>query len=147
MFVKALTTSKKSDRVNVQLKKCQRKRDMVKIRIFDAELKMMKILWENEPISTGELAKKCAEQINWNKSTTYTVIRRLVERGVLNKQRTILTSKLSKNQVRFTESEDHIEKMYGGSLKKFFETYLRHADFKDEEIESLKEILEEKKIC
>lgn len=120
---------------------------MERIRIFDAELKMMDILWKNEPISTGELSKMCAQEINWNKSTTYTVIRRLVERGVLNKQRTILTSKLLKNEVQFIETEEHIEKMYGGSLKRFFDTYLRNADLKDEEIESLRGILQEKQVC
>ena len=120
---------------------------MERIRIFDAELKMMEILWKNEPMSTGELSKMCAEQLNWNKSTTYTVIRRLVDRGVLDKNRTILTSRLSKKMVQFTESEEHIEKMYGGSLKKFFETYLKHADLRDEEIELLRDILEEKQVC
>ncbi|MBP6143473.1 MAG: BlaI/MecI/CopY family transcriptional regulator [Proteocatella sp.] len=120
---------------------------MERIRIFDAELKMMEILWKNEPMSTGELSKMCAEQLNWNKSTTYTVIRRLVDRGVLNKNRTILTSRLSKKMVQFTESEEHIEKMYGGSLKKFFETYLKHADLRDEEIKLLRDILEEKQVC
>lgn len=118
---------------------------MEKIKIFDAELRMMEILWELEPVGTGELSKVCREKLEWNKSTTYTVIRRLVSRGVLSKQRTILTSKLTKEQVQKNESEDHIEKMYKGSLKSFFEIYLKKAEISSDEIEMLKEIIEENK--
>ena len=120
---------------------------MEKIKIFDAELKMMEILWDKEPIGTGELSKICAEKLDWNKSTTYTVIRRLVDRGVLNKQRTILNSKLSKNDVQIIESEEHIEKMYNGSLQMFFETFLKNAQLKSSEIQTLKEIIQEKEVC
>jgi len=119
---------------------------MEKIKIFDAELRMMEVLWEKEPIGTGELSKICNNVLEWNKSTTYTVIRRLVDRGVLNKQRTILTSKLSKDDVRMIESEEHIEKLYSGSLNNFFETYLKNTDLKTEELQTLKEIIREKDI-
>ncbi len=120
---------------------------MEKVKIFDAELRMMEVLWDQEPIGTGELSKICKDVLEWNKSTTYTVIRRLVDRGVLNKQRTILTSKLSKNDIQKIQSEEHIEKMYDGSLKNFFETYLKNADLKIEEIQTLKEIIIAKEVC
>lgn len=120
---------------------------MEKIKIFDAELKMMDILWDKEPIGTGELSKICGEKLDWNKSTTYTVIRRLVDRGVLNKQRTVLTSKLSKNDVQIIESEEHIEKMYNGSLQMFFETFLKNVQLKNDEIQVLKQIIQEKEVC
>lgn len=119
---------------------------MEKVKIFDAELKMMQVLWEKEPIGTGELSKICTDVLEWNKSTTYTVIRRLVDRGVLNKQRTILTSKLSKNDVQIIQSDVHIKKMYDGSLKNFFETYLKNAELKTDELETLKAIIREKEI-
>ncbi|MGB5824098.1 MAG: BlaI/MecI/CopY family transcriptional regulator [Proteocatella sp.] len=119
---------------------------MEKVKIFDAELRMMQVLWEKEPIGTGELSKICTDVLEWNKSTTYTVIRRLVDRGVLNKQRTVLTSKLSKNDVQMIESDVHIEKMYNGSLNNFFETYLKNADLKTEELQTLKDIIREKDI-
>lgn len=117
---------------------------MEKIKIFDAELRMMDILWELEPVSTGELSKVCRERLDWNKSTTYTVIRRLVERNVIDKQRTILKSKLTKKQVQKMESAEHISKMYSGSLKDFFEIYLSEVVLTEEDLTALKQLLSEK---
>lgn len=114
---------------------------MEKIKIFDAELRMMEILWDIEPVSTGDLSKVCREKLDWNKSTTYTVIRRLVDRGVLNKEKTILTHKLSKKDVQKMESAEHISKMYGGSLSDFFETYLSEIVLTEEDIKILQKII------
>ena len=65
---------------------------MEKYKLFDAELKFMNIIWEEEPIKSGELVRVCNEKLGWKKSTTYTVLRKLAQRGVLKNEKTIVTS-------------------------------------------------------
>ena len=72
-----------------------RKQHMDVPKIFDSEYRFCEILWENEPVSSSELVKLCREKLEWKKSTTYTVIRRLSERGVLKSENAIVTSLIS----------------------------------------------------
>ena len=65
---------------------------MEKYKLFDAELKFMNIIWEEEPIKSGELVRVCNEKLGWKKSTTYTVLRKLAQRGVLKNENTVVTS-------------------------------------------------------
>lgn len=72
---------------------------MEKYKLFDAELKFMNIIWEEEPIKSGELVKVCNEKLGWKKSTTYTVLRKLAQRGVLKNENTVVTSIVKREEI------------------------------------------------
>ena len=83
---------------------------MEKYKLFDAELKFMNIIWEEEPIKSGELVRVCNEKLGWKKSTTYTVLRKLAQRGVLKNENTIVTSIVKKEETQIYESHEVVEK-------------------------------------
>jgi len=94
-------------------------------KIFEKEYKFCLILWENEPIKSGELAKLCKEQLGWKITTTYTVIKRLSERGVLKNENTVVTSLISKDEVQISEIEEFVEEKFEGSLPAFFAAFTK----------------------
>ena len=89
---------------------------MERIKIFDAEYRFMNIIWEHSPVTSTQLIKLANEELGWKKSTTYTVIRRLCERGVLKNENTLVYALINREQVMRKESEEHIDRVYDGSL-------------------------------
>ena len=105
------------------------------IKIFDAEYRFMCIVWEKEPISSPELVKLCAEEFGWKKSTTYSVIKRLSERGALKSEKTVVTSLVSRLQVQKYESEQVLEKTFDNSLPSFITAFLQDKKLTQDEAE------------
>lgn len=116
---------------------------MDKIKITETEFKFLSIIWRYAPISSPELVVLAKEHLGWKKSTTYTVIRRLSERGAIESQRTVIKPLVTKQEVMYMESQDHISRVYEGSMKLFFSTFLKKEKLSEEEIEELKQIIEE----
>lgn len=116
---------------------------MENIKIFDAEYKFMNIIWEHSPITSMELVKLANDELGWKKSTTYTVIRRLSERGILKNENTYVYPLVKREQVMRTETKELINKVYDGSLKLFFTTFLQKERLTKEEIDELKRIVEQ----
>ncbi|HCW03807.1 MAG TPA: BlaI/MecI/CopY family transcriptional regulator [Clostridium sp.] len=116
---------------------------MEAIKIFDAEYKFMNIIWEHSPISSSELVNLAKEELGWKKSTTYTVIRRLCERGAIKNENAVVSALINREQVMRAETEEHINKIYEGSLRLFFTTFLKKEKLNKDEIEELKKIVEE----
>ena len=85
-------------------------------KIFEKEYKFCLILWEHEPIRSGELAKLCEEQLGWKTTTTYTVIKRLSDRGVLKNENMIVTSLVSRDEVQASEIDEFVELATGSIL-------------------------------
>jgi len=92
---------------------------MGNIKIFDAEYRFMCIVWEKEPVNSSDLVKLCQDEFGWKKSTTYSVIKRLSERGALKNQDAVVTSLVSRLQVQKYESEQILEKTFDNSLPTF----------------------------
>ncbi len=113
-----------------------------KIKVFDAEYRFMSIIWENSPVTSTHLAKLANSELGWKKSTTYTVLRRLAERGVLVNKNTLVSALVTREQVMRTESEEHIEKVYDGSIKLFLATFLQKEKLGAEEIDELRKIVD-----
>lgn len=111
-------------------------------KLFDAEFRLMEIIWEREPISAKEISSLAAEQFDWNKNTTYTVIKRLIEKEVLSRDEPgfVCSSIVKRNEVQKTETNTLIEKLFGGSKKAFFAAF---ADEKlsSDEVEVLKKLI------
>lgn len=111
-------------------------------KVFESEYRFCLILWEHEPIKSKELVKLCEEQLGWKSTTTYTVIKRLSERGILKNEHTIVTSLISKDQIQEAEMEELIEKKFEGSLPAFIAAFGRHKKLSAEKMEELKKLIE-----
>jgi predicted transcriptional regulator len=116
---------------------------MERVKIFDAEYRFMNIVWEHSPVPSTELVKLAGEELGWKKSTTYTVIRRLSERGAIKSENAVVYALISQEQVMRDETEEHIDKVYDGSLKLFFTAFLQKEKLSKDEIEELRKIIEQ----
>ena len=103
-------------------------------KIFESEYRFCLIMWEREPITTTELVKLCREQLGWKKSTTYTVIKRLGERGVLKCENGVVTSLVSKDVAQASEIDELVEKKFEGSLPAFVAAFSRHQNMTEDEL-------------
>ncbi len=117
---------------------------MKDLKLFDAELKFMNIVWDEAPINSTELVKLAQEILGWKKSTTYTVIRKLCKRGILQNENAEVRYLVEREQVQKKESTDHLNKMYNGSLKFFLASFLDKETLTEEEGLELKRIIDEK---
>ncbi len=111
-------------------------------KVFESEYRFCLILWENEPINSGELAKICRERLDWKKTTTYTVIKRLSDRGVLKNENTIVSSLVSKEEIQRADVEELVEKRFGGSIPAFIAAFSGDKKLTDEEIAKIRDIIE-----
>lgn len=116
---------------------------MEKFKVYDAEYKFMDIVWRHAPVKSSELVELASKKLGWKKSTTYTVIRRLCDRGIIENKDTMVYVLVDREQVLQTESEEHINKFYDGSLKLFFSTFLKKEKLTADDINELKKIIEE----
>lgn len=111
-------------------------------KIFESEYRFCLILWEHEPIKSMDLAKMCKEKLDWSKTTTYTVIKRLSERGVIKNENAIVTSIISKEEAQQSELEELMEKKFEGSLPAFIAAFGKRQALSDAEIEEIRRIIE-----
>ena len=111
-------------------------------KIFESEYRFCLILWENEPIKSTDLAKLCKEKLEWSKTTTYTVIKRLSERGVIKNENAVVTSIISKEEAQQSELEELMDKKFEGSLPAFIAAFGRRQELSDAEIEEIRKIIE-----
>ena len=111
-------------------------------KIFESEYRFCLILWENEPIKSTDLAKLCKEKLEWSKTTTYTVIKRLSERGVIKNENAIVSSIVSKEEAQQSELEELMDKKFEGSLPAFIAAFGKRQALSDAEIEEIRKIIE-----
>lgn len=111
-------------------------------KIFESEYRFCLILWKHEPIKSKDLVKLCEEQLGWKSTTTYTVIKRLSQRGVLQNKDTIVTSLVSREEIQEAEIEELVEKKFQGSLPAFIAAFGRHKQLSDAEVEEIRRIIE-----
>lgn len=111
-------------------------------KVFESEYRFCLILWEHEPIKSSELVKLCKEQLGWKPTTTYTVIKRLSERGVLKNENTIVTSLVSKEEVQAAEIEELVEKKFEGSLPSFIAAFAKYKKVSDEELNEVQQMID-----
>lgn len=111
-------------------------------KVFESEYRFCEILWENEPVTSRELVRLCSEKLEWKKSTTYTVIRRLAERGVLKSENAIVTSLVSREDILSAESAQIVERTFSGSLPGFIAAFTRKKRLTRQEIDEIQEIID-----
>ncbi len=111
-------------------------------KIFESEDRFCEILWEHEPVTSSELVRLCNEALEWKKSTTYTVIRRLSERGVLKSEGAVVTSLISREDVQSAESAEVVERTFSGSLPSFIAAFARKKNLSKQEVDEIQKIID-----
>jgi len=111
-------------------------------KIFESEFRFCLILWEHEPINSTKLAQLCKEQLGWSKATTYTVIRRLAERGVLMNEKATVHSLVSKEDVQIAEMDAFVNKTFEGSLPAFIAAFGKSKRLSAEEVAQLQSLID-----
>ena len=115
---------------------------MADIRMGPAETQFAEIIWENEPIASGELSKLAEEKLNWKKTTSFTVIKRLSERGIIQNQQGTVTSLVSREEFFARHSEQYVDDTFGGSLPAFLAAFSTRKKLTDKEIDEMKNLIE-----
>ena len=111
-------------------------------KIFESEYRFCLIMWEHEPINSTCLVKLCKERLGWSKATTYTVIRRLSDRGVIKNENTIVSSLISKEQAQNSRLEEMVEETFEGSMPAFIAAFSRSRKLTKSEVDQLKELID-----
>ena len=111
-------------------------------KVYESEYKFCLILWENEPISQSALAKICKEKLEWSRTTTYTVIKRLGDRGVVKNDNSIITSLVTKDEVQSYEVAELMEKRFNGSVPSFIAAFAKNCNLSQNEIDEIRKIIE-----
>ena len=111
-------------------------------KVYESEYRFCLILWEHEPIKSKELVKLCEERLGWKSTTTYTVIKRLSERGVLKNENTVVTSLVSKDEIQADQMEEFVEKTFEGSLPAFIAAFTKHQKISDKEIDQVQAMID-----
>lgn len=111
-------------------------------KIFESEYRFCLILWEHEPIKSSELVNLCRERLGWKPTTTYTVIKRLSERGVLKNENTIVSSLVSKDEAQAAEINEMVEKTFEGSLPAFIAAFTKHRKISEKELDEVQAMID-----
>lgn len=111
-------------------------------KVFESEYRFCLILWENEPIKSGELVNLCRDQLGWKPTTTYTVIKRLSERGVLKNENSVVSALVSKDEVQAAEINEMVEKTFEGSLPAFIAAFTKHRELSEKEIDAVQAMID-----
>ena len=111
-------------------------------KIHEEEYRFCLILWEHEPISAADLARLCADELGWKRTTTYTVIKRLGERGVLVNQKGTVTSLVSKDDAQSYEIDELVEKKFEGSLPAFLAAFTKRQDVSEDTLDALQAMID-----
>ena len=111
-------------------------------KVFESEYRFCLILWRNEPINSTKLAKLCKEELGWSRTTTYTVIKRLSDRGVVKNENATVTALVSKEEVQLSQMDEMMEKTFEGSLPAFLAALARRQALSQEEEEEIRRIIE-----
>ena len=112
-------------------------------RLAESEYRFMNLIWEREPIASMQLVTLCETQFDWKKSTTYTVLKRLAEKGFVKNENAIVTSLIPRQKVQAFESEKFVEQTFAGSLPGFLTSFLGGKTISAKEAAELKRLIDE----
>lgn len=111
-------------------------------KIYESEYRFCLILWEQEPINSTKLMQLCKARLGWSKATTYTVIRRLADRGVLQNENATVSSLVSKEEVQVAELDEFVDRTFEGSIPAFIAAFAKTKKLSREEIEQLQQMID-----
>ena len=111
-------------------------------KVFESEYRFCLILWEHQPVKSKELVRLCQEQLGWKPTTTYTVIKRLSERGILKNENTIVTALVSKEDVQATEIDNLVKNKFEDSLPAFVAAFTKRQTLSAAELDDLQSMID-----
>ncbi len=115
---------------------------MAEIKLGMVEARFADIVWENEPLTTKELVAFCEKELNWKRTTTYTVLKKLCERGIFKTENSIVTALISKNEFYAIQSEKFVDETFAGSLPAFVAAFTSRKKPSEKEIEEIKRMID-----
>jgi len=118
---------------------------METLKLCDSDYRFMLIVWANAPIGSGSLVELCNEKLGWKKSTTYTTIKKLSEKGFIKNENAIVSVLVGKEEVQAVETDYFIERTFEGSLPQFIASFLGGKKITDKEAEEIKRLIEDHK--
>lgn len=118
---------------------------MEKLKLCESDYRFMNVIWDNEPLSSRELVEKCAQKLGWKKSTTYTVLKKMCEKGMAENSDSVVSALVPRDMVRAYASERFVENTFEGSLPGFLASFLGGKTISDEEAAKLKRLIDEHK--
>ena len=113
------------------------------LKLCDSDYKFMTIVWDYAPVNSGELVGLCKEKLGWKKSTTYTVIKKLTERGFIKSENAVISVLVEREACQAVETDYFVERTFGGSLPHFLAAFLNSRKLSDAEAEELKRMIDE----
>ena len=116
---------------------------MKEYKLTEAEEKFAELIWKQEPIGSGELVKLCEKEMNWKKSTTYTVLKKLCEKSIFKNENTVVSSQVTKDEYYANQSICFVEDTFGGSLPKFLTAFMGGKKLSRHQAEELKSLIDE----
>lgn len=116
---------------------------MTEFKLAEGEARFAEIIWQKEPISSTELVSICSQQFKWKKSTTYTVLKKLCDRGIFQNQNAIVTSLLSKEEFYGGQSRRYVEDKFGGSVPRFLAAFYGGKKLSAAEAEEIRRLIDE----
>jgi len=111
-------------------------------KIHEGEYRFCLIMWEHQPIKAVDLAKLCQEKLAWKRTTTYTIIKRLGERGILKLENGVVTALISKEEAEAAEIETFVESKFGGSLPAFVAAFTKHQDMSEQDLDEVQQMID-----
>lgn len=115
---------------------------MADVKLGAVETRFAEIIWKNEPLTTGELVKICAEQLQWKRTTTYTVLKKLSEKGIFATENSIVRAVISRQEFEALQSEQFVDENFKGSLPAFLAAFGTRKKLTDGEIDEMKALIE-----
>ena len=115
---------------------------MEKIELGEVQMKFADIVWDNEPVASGELVKICEKELCWKKPTTYTVLRKLCEKGLFMNNNGVVTSLISREEFNFHKSEQIVDESFGGSLPAFIAAFASHKKLSFAEADEIQRLID-----
>lgn len=112
-------------------------------KIYETEYRFCCIIWEHEPINSGELVKLATQKLGWKKSTTYTIIKRLCERGILKSEGAVITSLYSQEQIQRRESREFLDKTFDGSLPAFLAAFADGKSLSAQDVAEIRKMIDD----
>ena len=113
------------------------------IKLAEIESRFVELVWQSEPINSGELVLLCEKELNWKKSTTYTVLRRLCQKGVLKNEDAVVTSLIKKEEYYAIQSEQFVEDTFQGSLPQFLAAFMSRKKLSSKQIAQIQKMIED----
>lgn len=111
-------------------------------KVYEGEYRFLNILWENEPIASPKLVQLCNERLGWKKSTTYTVIKKLIDKGIVKNENTIVSALVTKEEVDRQDSEELLQRTSKGNIPAFFASFLKDRKLSKEDVEHIRDIID-----